>query len=100
MEIILILFKNKGTEGEEAMEQTTGQQDWSVVWNCFDDPHQLLMTPGTLPKGMQEMVRNAVSEMRRYYSRKIVDVLIKVTRVSLDAIRKRFVRELDSGNAL
>jgi len=68
-----------------------------VVWNYFDDPHQLLTTPGTLPKGMQEMVRNAVSEMRRYYSRKIVDVLIKVTRVSLDAIRKRFIREIDSG---
>lgn len=71
-----------------------------MVWNCFDDPHQLLKTPGTLPKGMQEMVRNAVSDMRRYYSRKIVDVLIKVTRVSLDAIRKRFIRELDSGNFL
>ncbi|KAG5322537.1 DYH5 protein, partial [Pseudoatta argentina] len=84
----------EGAEGEEATEQT-GQQDWSVVWNYFDDP-QLLTTPGTLPKGMQEMVRNAVSEMRRYYSRKIVDVLIKVTRVSLDVIRKRFIRELDS----
>lgn len=71
-----------------------------MVWNCFDDPHQLLTTPGTLPKGMQEMVRNAVSDMRRYYSRKIVDVLIKVTKVSLDAIRKRFIRELDSGNFL
>lgn len=81
------------------MEQTV-QQDWSVLWNCFDDPHQLLTTPGALPKGMQEMVRNAVSEMRRYYSRKVVDVLIKVTRISLDAIRKRFIRELDSGNAL
>ncbi|KAG5316099.1 DYH5 protein, partial [Acromyrmex insinuator] len=86
---------SEGAEGEEATEQT-GQQDWSVVWNYFDDPHQLLTTPGTLPKGMQEMVRNAVSEMRRYYSRKIVDVLIKITRVSLDAIRKRFIRELDS----
>ena len=43
------------------------------------------------------MVRNAVTEMRRYYTRKIVDVLIKVTKTSLDSIRKRFVRETDSG---
>ena len=43
------------------------------------------------------MVRNAVTEMRRYYSRKVVDVLIKVTRASLDAIRKRFVIEIGSG---
>lgn len=36
------------------------------------------------------MVKNAVAEMRRYYSRKVVDVLIKVTRQSLDCLRKRF----------
>lgn len=95
----VLLLDNKGAEGGEAAEQTV-QQDWSVVWNYFDDPYQLLTTPGALPKGMQEMVRNAVSEMRRYYSRKVVDVLIKVTRVSLDSIRKRFIRELDSGNSL
>lgn len=39
------------------------------------------------------MVSNAVSEMRRYYSRKVIDVLIKVTRSSLDLLRKRFVIE-------
>lgn len=39
---------------------------------------------------MQDLVRNAVSEMRRYYSRKVIDVLIKVTRTSLDTLRKRF----------
>lgn len=39
------------------------------------------------------MVSNAISEMRRYYSRKIIDVLIKVTRSSLDMLRKRFVIE-------
>lgn len=38
------------------------------------------------------MVKNAVAEMRRYYSRKVVDVLIKVTRQSLDCLRKRFHR--------
>lgn len=39
------------------------------------------------------MVSNAVSEMRRYYSRKVIDVLIKVTRASLDILRKRFIIE-------
>lgn len=40
---------------------------------------------------MKEMVCNAVSEMRRYYSRKVIDVLIKVTKTSLDA----FIVETD-----
>lgn len=89
---------NNESNGQSTNEEPTQQQqDWTVVWACFDDPHQLLTTTGGgLSKNMQEMVRNAVSEMRRYYSRKVVDVLIKVTRSSLDAIRKRFVREVDS----
>lgn len=37
------------------------------------------------------MVGNAVSEMRRYYSRKVIDVLIKVTKTSLDILRKQFI---------
>lgn len=83
---------------QEGNEGTQQQQDWSMVWACFDDPHQLLSTAeGNLSKGMQEMVRNAVSEMRRYYSRKVVDVLIKVTKASLDIIRRRFSREVDAG---
>lgn len=41
------------------------------------------------------MVTNAVSEMRRYYSRKVIDVLIKVTRSSLDVLRRVFAQ--DSG---
>lgn len=46
------------------------------------------------------MVSNAVSEMRRYYSRKVIDVLIKVTRASLDVLRKRFiVEEVKTENA-
>nr|XP_033322692.1 dynein heavy chain 5, axonemal isoform X1 [Megalopta genalis] len=85
-------FNNEETV--EDVDQTV-QHDWSLVWNLFDDPHQLLTTPGSLPKGMQDMVRNAVSEMRRYYTRKVVDVLTKVTRSSLDAIRKRFIRVID-----
>lgn len=37
------------------------------------------------------MVSNAVSEMRRYYSRKVIDVLIKVTKTSLDILRRQFI---------
>lgn len=70
------------------------QQDWSVVWECFENPQTLLASPaGGLSRGMQDMVRNAVAEMRRYYSRKVVDVLIKVTRGSLDCLRKRFATD-------
>ncbi|KAG8296780.1 hypothetical protein J6590_049807 [Homalodisca vitripennis] len=65
-------------------------QDWSSVWECFENPQMLLAGGGGLSRSMQDLVRNAVSEMRRYYSRKVVDVLIKVTRTSLDTLRKRF----------
>ncbi|KAJ1525369.1 hypothetical protein ONE63_010185 [Megalurothrips usitatus] len=78
--------------------QQQQQQDWSVVWQCFDEPHTLLAINGGLPKGMQDLVRNAVAEMRRYYSRKVVDVLIRVTRQSVDAMRKRF--GVDKGSAV
>lgn len=78
------------------------QQDWSVVWEYFDNPQKLLLQPGgTFSKVMQDMVRNAVAEMRRYYSRKVVDVLIKVTRHSLDCLRKRFSPDSDiTGSSL
>uniref|UniRef100_A0A8D8X2U6 Dynein heavy chain 5, axonemal n=1 Tax=Cacopsylla melanoneura TaxID=428564 RepID=A0A8D8X2U6_9HEMI len=69
----------------------TQQQDWSSVYECFENPQNLLRTGGGLSKAMQEMVLNAVSEMRRYYSRKVIDVLIKVTRTSLDTLRRRFI---------
>jgi hypothetical protein len=82
-------------DGSAASQQQ--QQDWSIVWEFFDNPHKLL-TPsgGGVSKVMQDMVRNAVAEMRRYYSRKVVDVLIKVTRHSLDCLRKRFCSDSDS----
>ncbi|CAH2226767.1 jg5245, partial [Pararge aegeria aegeria] len=77
---------------------TSGQQDWSAVWECFESPHRLLSVPaGGLSKSMQEMVKNAVSEMRRYYSRKVIDVLIKVTRRALDLIIKQFTQDESSG---
>lgn len=81
-------------DGSAASQQ---QQDWSIVWEYFDSPHKLLVQDeGGLSKVMQDMVRNAVAEMRRYYSRKVVDVLIKVTRHSLDCLRKRFSSDSDS----
>lgn len=67
------------------------QSDWSLVWECFEKPHLLLS--GGMAKAMQDVVRGALGEMRRYYSRKIVDVLVRVTRTSLDALRKRFSME-------
>lgn len=79
----------------EAGPSGNQQQDWSILWSCFENPLSLLTISGGLPKNMKEMVCNAVSEMRRYYSRKVIDVLIKVTRTSLDAIRKRFIVETD-----
>lgn len=78
--------------GEEATSANQ-QQDWSILWSCFENPVSLLSVNNNLPRGMKEMVSNAVSEMRRYYSRKVIDVLIKVTRSSLDMLRKRFIVE-------
>jgi len=85
---------SSAADGSAASQQ---QQDWSIVWEYFDSPHKLLVqAEGGLSKVMQDMVRNAVAEMRRYYSRKVVDVLIKVTRHSLDCLRKRFISDSDS----
>lgn len=33
---------------------SSGQQDWSAVWECFESPHRLLSMPaGGLSKSMQ-----------------------------------------------
>lgn len=33
---------------------SSGQQDWSAVWECFESPYRLLSMPaGGLSKGMQ-----------------------------------------------
>ncbi|XP_055377517.1 dynein axonemal heavy chain 5 [Condylostylus longicornis] len=89
--------KDQQSAGKGGDEKTEGnqQQDWSILWSCFENPLQLLSAAENLPKGMQDMVCNAVVEMRRYYSRKVIDVLIKVIRAALDAIRKRFGSESD-----
>lgn len=76
--------------GDGSAASPSQPQDWSILWSCFENPLSLLASSSGLPKGMQDMVNNAVSEMRRYYSRKVIDVLIKVTRASLDTLRKMF----------
>ncbi|XP_058454765.1 dynein axonemal heavy chain 5 [Malaya genurostris] len=84
--------KSSPTPGAGNDDGSGQQQDWSILWSCFENPLQLLSHHGGgLPKGMQDMVFNAVSEMRRYYSRKVIDVLIRVTRTSLDCLRRRFI---------
>lgn len=93
--------KENGDEGGgSAAAVGAQQQDWSILWSCFENPLSLLSVTNGLPKGMKEMVCNAVSEMRRYYSRKVIDVLIKVTRASLDLLRKRFVIDGEDGNSV
>uniref|UniRef100_A0A1B0GQ26 Dynein, axonemal, heavy chain 5 n=1 Tax=Phlebotomus papatasi TaxID=29031 RepID=A0A1B0GQ26_PHLPP len=88
---------NKDDEADSSQNQ---QQDWSILWSCFENPLSLLSSQnGGLSKGMQDMVHNAVAEMRRYYSRKVIDVLIRVTRSSLDMLRRRFVSDLDGETA-
>lgn len=83
--------------GEEGGSANQSAQDWSILWSCFENPVSLLSVNNNIPRGMKDMVSNAVSEMRRYYSRKVIDVLIKVTRSSLDMLRKRFiVEEIDA----
>lgn len=92
--------KENGNDGSSAAAVGAQQQDWSILWSCFENPLSLLSVTNGLPKGMKEMVCNAVSEMRRYYSRKVIDVLIKVTRASLDLLRKRFVVDGEDGSGM
>lgn len=33
------------------------QQDWSILWSCFDNPLTLLATTESLPKGMQVFIQ-------------------------------------------
>lgn len=86
---------NQGGNAEAPPASPSQQQDWSVLWSCFENPVSLLQSQnGGLPKGMHDMVHNAVSEMRRYYSRKVIDVLIRVTRTALDSLRRKFSTDL------
>lgn len=43
-----------GTHGSGGGGGSAGnqQQDWSILWSCFDNPLTLLSTTESLPKGM------------------------------------------------
>lgn len=47
--------KNSGTTTKEQEDESTQnqQQDWSILWSCFENPLSLLSTTNGLPKGMQ-----------------------------------------------
>ena len=76
----------------------TIQQDWNVICECFDRPYSLLFTTNSMSKIMSEVVfSNAVSEMRRHYSRKVIDVLVKITRQSINVLWKKFSPDFDRG---
>lgn len=83
-----ISFSDEDRVSDASATASQQQSDWSSVWECFEKPH-ILFNEETA-SSMQEVVKGAVAEMRRYYSKKIVDVLVKVTRSSLEALRKRF----------
>ena len=57
-----------------------------------------MLANSAMSKVMNDVVSNAVSEMRRYYSRKVIDVLVRITRQSVDDLRRRF--SMDSGKLL
>lgn len=90
-----MFFLEETTGNEDTTSATSGssgsgqqQQDWTAVWACFDEPHIILGSG--LSKAVLDVARNAVAEMRRYYSRKIVDVLVRITRQSIDLLRRKF----------
>lgn len=41
------------SKDENATDSANQQQDWSILWSCFENPLSLLSTSGGLPKGMQ-----------------------------------------------
>lgn len=81
--------------GESVASSGQQQQDWNVICECFDKPYSLMLANSAMSKVMNDVVANAVSEMRRYYSRKVIDVLVRITRQSVDDLRRRF--SMDSG---
>lgn len=76
--------KQDGISGET-------QTDWSTVCEFFNNP--FVLAAYELPPTVYTLANSAIKEMRRYYSRKVVDVLIKITRQSIDALRKKFLQE-------
>ncbi|KAF5296158.1 hypothetical protein FQA39_LY12612 [Lamprigera yunnana] len=92
----VFFFDDDQFDSPNDSESTSTQQptDWTLVYECFEKPHLLL--GGGLLKTLQDVVKGAMCEMRRFYSRKVIDVLVRVTRQSLEAVRKRF-SEIEEG---
>lgn len=82
------VVKQEGNSGET-------QTDWSMVCELFNNP--FVLAAYELPPTVYTLANSAVKEMRRYYSRKVVDVLIKITRQSIDTLRKKFSQESGKG---
>lgn len=76
--------KQEGKSGE-------AQTDWSTVCEFFNNP--FVLAAYELPPTVYTLASSAVKEMRRFYSRKVIDMLIKITRLSIDALRKKFSQE-------
>lgn len=83
-----LLDEDQDIQTEIGSSTTQQQSDWTQLWECFEKPH-LLLHPN-MCKSMVDSVKGAVTEIRKFYSRKVIDVLVKVTKQSLDALRRRF----------
>ncbi|XP_050432698.1 dynein axonemal heavy chain 5 [Adelges cooleyi] len=81
----------QGTGDTTKQDGVDNQQDWSTVCEFFDNP--FVLAAYELPPTVYTLANSAVKEMRRFYSRKVVDVLIKITRHSIEVLRKKFAQE-------
>lgn len=91
MNDVLILDKIDADNAKQEGNSGDAQSDWSTVCEFFNNP--FVLAAYELPPTVYTLANSAVKEMRRYYSRKVVDVLIKITRHSIDALRKKFSQE-------
>lgn len=90
---VLICIDKKHSDGGRKQEENSGeaQTDWSTICEFFNNP--FVLAAYELPPTVYTLANSAVKEMRRYYSRKVADILIKITRQSIDALRKKFTQE-------
>lgn len=87
----IIIDKNEADVTKQDGNSGESQTDWSTVCEFFNNP--FVLAAYELPPTVYTLANSAVKEMRRYYSRKVIDVLIKITRQSIDALRKKFSQE-------
>lgn len=86
-----IIDKSDVDAGKQEGKSGETQTDWSTVCEFFNNP--FVLAAYELPPTVYTLASSAVKEMRRYYSRKVIDMLIKITRQSIDALRKKFSHE-------